>query len=1444
MDGGQILLKTIPKFARDVIAHARGNVDGVTKFDSSNPIEGCRLEPGSTSPICAKCKLDTRNARNPYFEPFGPDKDPLVTVIMESVSLKEDEDGQLTSGGPSGYLRNVIKQVADSVGVDVGRIRWAPVTRCAAISGKRPNFKTHGNWCRHFLVQELTENPPRVIMPVGSAVLGLLSHKSSAQDWGGRLLTWRGWPDDWVTDPENSLPRLDPADPAGRTIVGHPIFGQRPDRRIPVVPIQSPRIIYATQNPRVISRWKKHIETALICARDGVNSPNYNRPWFKISVDPAEIESELDYLIQHPGTLVCYDTETTGLKPWGIGQKIVFMMFRWVEDGKPKAIGFPWDFEGSELLPYLKRLSPVVLSALYASQIVGHNTTFDMLFSAANVEGCDLDRLCDAAKFDTWHMAYVSRQQTGTLGLDMIAYDWVPDMAGYEEEMTLLIELLKEKLDPAERKGGHYANCPRELWDSHLKTYVMGDVEVCYQAFSKIGKRLDECRTYSIPLAHQRDRGRFRNFPIPSRRWVYDNVVSPASRVLMKMMGRGMYVDVEELEKQEDLFPKRIVECRSNIRSKTPLVDQWCSDMEHASPGWEFDPENKEHLRAVLFDPEGPLRLPVQRLTESGRKLFPEDNLSEVPIDDLLKYAALDKFTLNKLSVDHPEVRPIQNYKKVFKEYTTYVRPMRNLFSAGIDKKARVEFPHLSRDGCVHASFKLTGTRGGRLCVSHKTKLDLIVDGLPVQARICDIPFLAAKQVLIKTHENRYRPLLRAIYKGREETVRVCTDSGAQVEATRGHGLKVPGGWICVGDLSVGDTVSTCLLPRNWNHSGHEKLQGSCSNTKDGVCGNVPGSYSEGCSSLAGVLSERIWSRASKDVLRQTFSRSKIEREVETGPCERPGRRAHKGGSEFVCVNVGSGASAIVSRNFSGSNVGHVGERQQRPIVGLDGAVMFSVGGRKIEPWDCSSSFVFRPPFRNNGGLQSLHEADCFSVGASSCFSRESYEYTLEIRRTGRAVLVSESVRDHGIDRNDGTWDRILQGVPNTWNSVENRLCADRNKCPCGVGRRLPRPSGRHCERFEAEEAWVHGSEVYEQTGTHRPEDSTRGDFEIGVGTVVSVESAGTQEIWDVEVEGDHSYAAQGLIHHNSCVDPNLQQLPRDGIVKRVYASRFKDRGCIYQGDLSQIELRLLAAACGDSAMVDAYLRGVDLHSLTHSNIYAKKYEECTAGYVKWLQDNGRDKEAKAVKEERKVAKTVNFLTGYGGGAFGLQTSLAQQGIYKSVEECEEILEAFFDAYPALRTYLSYYKRFIMENGVAVSILGRVRIFEEIFSDDKEAINKALRAGCNHLIQSTASDIMLVLLCVIESLMRQENMESILVSTVHDSLIIDAVRDELDAVHQISREVMNNIPEVLKLVFGGDYDTSWIIVPLAGDCQVGRNYLDVKELGTDTNPDWEKLLSE
>jgi hypothetical protein len=1829
----------------------------VVFVDSANPLGDKPLVPGPKSPLCAQCKMDALGAGCPYMGAYGSET-PLITIITEIVTQNQDDAGELVSPNSRGIKggANTIYQFLarhmNETGIDPDTdIRWLSITRCAVRGYKKPALATKANWCRYHVVQDLKLHPPKVIMPFGTAALGALSHKSNAYDWQGKILTYRGWPDDWLMEPKYMLPRKSPLKD-GSSAVGHPIFGASPVKsRTLLYPLQSPSLIWAQRNELVTAKWKEAILQGLALAKNGCEPLNYNLPHYRIATNPDEVKIAMQWLIDHPETLVAFDTETNGLKQFTKKSRIVFMMFRWVdpETNSPMSIGFPWNYPESPLYSYVEELTPWVLEGLGASYLCGHNLAFDLLWVAATLGAFDgetdeqrrnrttaiINILAPRGIYDTWHMAYTAKQQRGSLGLERLAYDHVPNLAGYEEDMTLLIKLHGDMMDPASKKGGHYAMCPLDKWDTHLKSYVMGDVEVTYCARESLSEKLASRPLYDIPLANPDRPGSFRRFNPPSREWVYSNIMSPANAMLTKMMARGMFIDVKTLRHFENQMPNEIVELKGSLKTKFPAIGQWIDHRENqplkegSDKPWEFDLENKAVLKELLFEF---MRLPIQRLTKVGKSKYPSDDIiAATPHEELLPYAAVDKFTLNKLAADHEIARPLLDYRKKYKLYTTYVRPQLNCFDERVDRKRRDKEPHLwlpedGGDCLLHSSFMLTGTRGGRLCVAGETVLSVKIGSstnLPIGVEIKNLWKLSGKPLYVKTDKNRWKKIKTIYFKGYEEMFQVCAGRGAEIKATKNHRIKTDRGWEPIGQVKVGSRVQVDLPQRNWPGADGGKLRRLSNHEGVELCEDVRKHYQESYGSESETLQREISETTGVAVL------TKIG-------------RASNRKQKRLSATIRNFSEAEVFSSCQ-ERVRHMATSKGAKLVGVFSKAELTILQHKIEQEDCTvwssdtanttdgrlgqdlswTEQNARRIFARATGIPVEGISDIYQM-SDGCLVFEGYlPKPLQIRHrkvkvaTGRDFMVRPPSRSRASDGTTKLRDTVLSGIHNTeLRQPPSRLCSNRNKSSDRDRRRLPQERKRRKAGFRISYDGLSSDSIYSC--------SSQAQDGLGIGVysephfraITSIVPCGSQEVWDIEVEDDASYVAQGLVHHNSSKEPNLQQLPSDSGIKKMFTSRFGSRGCIYAGDLSQIELRLLAAACGDPNMLKAYRDNLDLHTLTTSRIFKLPYETFSKAHMAKLQDQGKADEAKKLDLKRRIGKcvdpstlvsvdsrimrisdlhpgreddtfypmsgrfvqtpggkseirsfysngvqkrvlvvarhgliacslshrfqlkdgslvmaqdlkkgmeladvvdlkcssdvrevgveligsgisgdcftakvtdnltyvlglfygdgtcndnrigittggandfaewqdsiadslrkvgflpsigrtlwdgtkpcsklgnvtgaygevvfgsrrvldifeqlgavkrnkssvkrtlviptwlfnssesaklsflaglcdtdgyvkedgisictkswrfaqdvnvlarsigilstfdlqwnkvykkyyyvvrflkrcsdgivaklrnhhkqkiftpakfhyqnetsnkvkmilkledgllldislddphlyvpegltthqTCNFLTGYGGGAFGLQTTLANSKIYMSVEECEDILASFFESYPTLREYLGVYKGFIEENGVAVSITGRVRIFDEVYSEDREQATKALRAGCNHLIQATASDIMLVCLCFIEDWMRRENLESMLVLTVHDSLVIDAVVSELPKIHEIVDQTLNHIPEVLQYVFGADYDTSWMIVPLAGDMSVGINYKDQINI-TCNNPDWDELIA-
>jgi uracil-DNA glycosylase family 4 len=285
-----------------------------------------------------------------------------------------------------------------------------------------------------------------------------------------------------------------------------------------------------------------------------------------------------------------------------------------------------------------------------------------------------------------------------------------------------------------------------------------------------------------------------------------------------------------------------------------------------------------------------------------------------------------------------------------------------------------------------------------------------------------------------------------------------------------------------------------------------------------------------------------------------------------------------------------------------------------------------------------------------------------------------------------------------------------------------------------------------------------------------------------------------------------------GMIHSNYLVHgtetgrlsskaPNMQNLPRDDkVIKKMIVSRFKN-GVIMNADYSQIELRVLAIYSKDEKLIAFYLSGKDLHTQTARTIIGPEIFDAL------------DKAEK--KRYRQIFKSINFLIVYGGSAKALA---AQVGITK--EKAQEYMTMYFEKFPGVINYIEEYKNFATNNKFVWTLTKRKRRLPNVDSDKDGIREAALRMAINTPIQSTASDITQVSISRVQQIFKQLSLQSLVIGTVHDSMIVDVHPDEIQTVATIINTVFANPPQE----FCKDPNTGAYIVPFLCDIEIGERY--------------------
>ena len=266
----------------------------------------------------------------------------------------------------------------------------------------------------------------------------------------------------------------------------------------------------------------------------------------------------------------------------------------------------------------------------------------------------------------------------------------------------------------------------------------------------------------------------------------------------------------------------------------------------------------------------------------------------------------------------------------------------------------------------------------------------------------------------------------------------------------------------------------------------------------------------------------------------------------------------------------------------------------------------------------------------------------------------------------------------------------------------------------------------------------------------------------------------------------NQTVAATGRLSSNN---PNLQNIPirtEEGrLIRRAFVPRSDDY-ILLAADYSQIELRIIAALSKDEAMLEAFHKGLDIHTATAARVYGVELDEVT-------------------RDMRRNAKTVNFGIVYGISAFGLSERL-----HIPRKEAAQIIDQYFLTYPGIARYMEETIAFARKHEYVMTMMGRRRYVKDINSSNGAVRGFAERNAINAPVQGSAADMIKLAMISIYRLMEEKNLRSKMILQVHDELVFDAHKPEVDDLKPLIEEEMKtamqlDVPIVVEMNTAGNW---------------------------------------
>lgn len=259
-----------------------------------------------------------------------------------------------------------------------------------------------------------------------------------------------------------------------------------------------------------------------------------------------------------------------------------------------------------------------------------------------------------------------------------------------------------------------------------------------------------------------------------------------------------------------------------------------------------------------------------------------------------------------------------------------------------------------------------------------------------------------------------------------------------------------------------------------------------------------------------------------------------------------------------------------------------------------------------------------------------------------------------------------------------------------------------------------------------------------------------------------------------------------------SSISPNLQNIPARSDFSKLIRKAFipDDDSFLLSSDYSQVELRVFASISNEKNLIDAFREGKDIHAKTASEIFGVPIDKVT-------------------KDMRRNAKAVNFGILYGISSFGLSEDL---GI--DIKQAKEFIDNYLKTFPGIQEFMEKEKADAYKNGYVKTLMNRKRVVEELKSKNYMIRSSGERMALNTPIQGTAADILKKAMVEIYNEFNKRGLKSKMLIQVHDELVFNVLKSELDEVTNIVRDIMEN--------------TFVLSVPLKVDIEYGNNWYEAK----------------